>query len=333
MAGAVLFIIWFETATGIRDSPFTLGVLLSIMLASAILVAVIYERQSWCHYLCGLGGVAGVLAKTSIVELRADRNVCISQCGSNECFLGTTANEGCPFGQAGPRLHSNRLCTLCGTCVKNCPHGAINLNLRVPGSEIWEIRHTNAGTAFLVIGMIGGLFSEMVSKMPFYGSISMVLPLSPIPRFTVVFIAVLVAMNVMLVLAAQVSSRIYGERFRENYSRHGLALLPLALTAFMAFHIYYLVNLGVQLPTLLSHNFDFAVFRGLIVTVPPEVTRFIQLTLIYVGLAWSLIIMYRLGRASREKNLKIVAGLLPHAALALFLALLLLEATRSFFYP
>jgi transcriptional regulator with AAA-type ATPase domain/polyferredoxin len=332
MAGAVLSIIWFETATGIRDSPFTLGVLLSIMLASAIIVAVIYERQSWCHYVCGLGGVAGVLAKTAILELRADRNVCISQCGSNECYLGTTANEGCPFGQAGPRLHSNRLCTLCGTCVKNCPHGAINLNLRVPGSEIWEVRHTNAGTAFLVIGMIGGLFSEMVSKMPFYGGISTLLPLSPITRFTVVFIAVLVALNVMLVLAAQVSSRIYGERFRENYSRYGLAILPLTLTAFMAFHVYYLINLGVQLPTLLSHNFDFAVFRQLIITVPPEVTRFIQQALIYVGLGWSLMIMYRLGRASREKNLQIVAGLLPHAALAVFLAVLLLEATHSFFY-
>jgi hypothetical protein len=183
--------------------------------------------------------------------------------------------------------------------VKNCPHGAINLNLRVPGSEIWEIG-SQRGTAFLVIGMIGGLFSEMVSKMPFYGSISCLAAIS-YPRFTVVFIAVLVAMNVMLVLAAQVSSRIYGERFRENYSRHGLALLPLALTAFMAFHIYYLVNLGVQLPTLLSHNFDFAVFRGLIVTVPPEVTRFIQQTLIYVGLAWSLI-LYRLGRSAEGKS-------------------------------
>ncbi|MGO9572665.1 MAG: sigma 54-interacting transcriptional regulator [Desulfomonilaceae bacterium] len=332
MAGAVLFIIWFETATGIRNSPFTLGLLLSIMLASAIIVAVIYERQSWCHYLCGLGGVAGVLAKTSMLELRADRNVCISQCGSNECYLGTTANEGCPFGQAGPRLHSNRLCTLCGTCVKNCPHGAINLNLRVPGSEIWEVRHTNAGTAFLVLGMIGGLFSEMVGKMPFYGSLSIFLPLSPITRFTVVFIAVLLAMNLMLVLAAKVSSRIYRERFRGNYSRFGLALLPVALTAFMAFHVYYLINLGVQLPTLLSHNFDFAVFRRLVITVPPEVTRFIQEMLIYIGLGWSLIIMYRLGRAGRDKILQIVAGLLPHAALALLLAVLMLEATRSFFY-
>jgi DNA-binding NtrC family response regulator/polyferredoxin len=333
MAGAVIFIIWFETATGIRDSPFTLGLLLLIMLVSAIFVSVVYERQSWCHYLCGLGGVAGVLAKTSILELRADRNVCISQCGSNECYLGTSANQGCPFGQAGPRLHSNRLCTLCGTCVKNCPHGAINLNLRVPGREIWEVRHnTNAGTAFLVLGMIGGLFSEMVSKMPFYGSLSAFLPLSPISRFTAVFLAVLLAMNVMLVLAAQVSSRIYSEPFRENYCKYGLALLPVALTAFMAFHIYYLINLGVQLPTLLSHNFDFELFRRLIITVPPEVTRIIQEILIYLGLGWSLIIMYRLGRAGREKMLRVVSGLLPHAAVALILALLMLSATRSFFF-
>jgi transcriptional regulator with AAA-type ATPase domain/polyferredoxin len=333
MAGAVIFIIWFETATGIRDSPFTLGMLLSIMLVSAIFVSVVYERQSWCHYLCGLGGVAGVLAKTSILELRADRNVCISQCGSNECYLGTAANQGCPFGQAGPRLHSNRLCTLCGTCVKNCPHGAINLNLRVPGREIWEVRHnTNAGTAFLVLGMIGGLFSEMVSKMSFYGSLSTFLPLSPVSRFTVVFIGVLLAMNVMLVLAAQVSSRIYGEQFRENYCKYGLALLPVALTSFMAFHIYYLINLGVQLPTLLSHNFDFEVFRRLIITVPPDVTRLIQQTLIYIGLGWSLIIMYRLGRAGRDRMLRVVSGLLPHAAVALLLALVMLTATRSFFF-
>jgi ferredoxin len=302
------------------------------MLVSAIFVSIVYERQSWCHYLCGLGGVAGVLAKTSILELRADRNVCISQCGSNECYLGTSANQGCPFGQAGPRLHSNRLCTLCGTCVKNCPHGAINLNLRVPGREIWEIGRSNAGTAFLVLGMIGGLFSEMVGKMPFYEGLSTYLPLAPVTRFTVVFIGVLLAMNIMLILAAQISSRIYDEGFRRNYARYGLALLPVALTAFMAFHIYYLINLGVQLPTLLSHNFDFQVFRRLIITVPPEVTRFIQEILIYLGLGWSLIIMYRLGRAGREKMFRVVSGLLPHAAVALILTLLMLSATRSFFF-
>ncbi|MEW6112798.1 MAG: sigma 54-interacting transcriptional regulator, partial [Thermodesulfobacteriota bacterium] len=132
VAGAVLFIIWLETATNMRSSPFNVGLLLVAMLVSAVFVAVIFERQSWCRYLCGLGGMIGVLSKTSLLEMRADRNVCISQCISNECFMGTAEREGCPFGQAGPKLHSNRLCKVCATCLKNCPHSAINLNLRVP---------------------------------------------------------------------------------------------------------------------------------------------------------------------------------------------------------
>ena len=71
IAGAVLFIIWFETATNIRNSPMILGMLLVAMLLSAILVSMVYERQSWCLYLCGLGGMVGVLSKTSFIELRA----------------------------------------------------------------------------------------------------------------------------------------------------------------------------------------------------------------------------------------------------------------------
>ena len=156
------------------------------MLGSAIIVSVLYERQSWCLYLCGLGGMVGVLAKTALVELRADRNVCISQCGSNECYLGTSDQDGCPFGNAGPRLHSNRLCSLCAACVKNCPHGAINLNLRFPARELWELRRPNTGTAFLVIGLIGGLLSEMAGKTEVYAYVTGFLPIPKVVAFTVV---------------------------------------------------------------------------------------------------------------------------------------------------
>ena len=118
IAGTVLFIIWFETATGLRNSPAGLGLLLITMLVSAVIVAIIFERQSWCLYLCGLGGMVGVLAKTSIIELRANRNVCTAQCSNHLCFTGTENSEGCPFGQSGPRLNTNRLCKLCGTCSR-----------------------------------------------------------------------------------------------------------------------------------------------------------------------------------------------------------------------
>ncbi|MEW6348386.1 MAG: sigma 54-interacting transcriptional regulator [Thermodesulfobacteriota bacterium] len=332
IAGAVLFIIWFETATGLRNYPAALGVLLLVMLCSAVLVAIVFERQSWCLYLCGLGGMIGVLAKTSLIELRANRNVCMAQCSSNLCFAGTDTREGCPFGQSGPRLDTNRLCKLCGTCVKNCPHGAINLNVRIPGQELSQIRQGKAGTAFLVVGLIGGLFSELASKSVFYEMVSAAWPLPEVVEFTLFFICLVALVNLMMVVSAFWSSRIYKDTFQANYSRYGMALLPLTLAAFMAFHLYYLINLGVQLPILLSHNFDFELLRSLIITVPAHVTHWFQRIVIVIGLAWSLAVIYSLGRANHPDRIKALMGMAPHMLLAIVLAYLLLKALASFFY-
>ncbi len=332
LAATVLLIIWFETATDIRNTPYNLGILLAAMTMSAIFISVVFERQSWCRYLCGLGGMVSVLAKSSLIELRADRNICISQCTSNDCFLGTKVAEGCPFGQAGPKLHSNRLCKLCGQCVKNCPHGAISLNLRIPGQEIWEIRHTNTGTAFLVIGMIGGLLTEMVSRMPVYDRITAYLPGSEMVRFTIVFIGALLIMNVLSVLAAALSHKALGDTFRENYSRFALALLPFVLTAFIAYHVYYLIHLGVQLPILMGEYFELHIFKRLIITVPGEITHLIQKILIYTGIGWSIFAMYRLsGAEDRRRSAMTYLGILPHAALVLIFGTLVLRAIEAFF--
>jgi len=332
LAGAVLVIIWLETATGIRNSPFNLGLLLLAMLVSAIIVAMVYERQTWCLYLCGLGGMVGLFAKTSILELRADRNVCISQCGTNDCYLGNSDSEGCPFGQAGPRLHSNRLCKLCATCVKNCPYGAINLNLRFPGREIWEVRQPRTGTAFLVLGMIGGLISEMSTKTFWYESILQYVPHYEIAAFTMVYIGIVLITNMVMVTAALVSSRVLGDTTAENYSRYGLALLPLALTIFGAFHFYYLVHLGVHVAALLSHNFQFDILQRLSVQISEDFTAFIQQTLVWLGLVGSLVVFYRIGRENYTMSLKIVMGLMPHALLALGMTVFAVHSMMAFFY-
>ncbi len=332
IAGAVLFIIWFETATSIRNSPFNLGLLLLTMLLSAILVAMVYERQTWCMYLCGLGGMVGVLSKTSIVELRANGNVCISECSSNECYLGTAERAGCPFGHAGPRLRSNRVCKVCGQCLKNCPHGAINLNLRAPGQEIWQHSQRHAGTAFLVLGMIGGLFSEMVTKMPVYALLTSWMPFPSIIRFSIVFLVILAVINGLMILASVISKKACGDTLRQNFARFGLAMLPLTLGSFTAFHIYYLINLGVQIPILVSKYFDIEALNSLIITVPTDVTFFLQQAAIWIGLVWTLITIYRLGlwtSKSAGNTLNIIG---PHAVVAVFVAVLMSEAITNFFY-
>lgn len=332
IAGAVLFIIWFETATEIRNSPFNLGLLLLAMLLSAILVSMVYERQTWCLYLCGLGGMVGVLSKTSFIELRANGNICISECSSNECYLGTAERAGCPFGHAGPRLRSNRVCKVCGQCLKNCPHGAIALNLRAPGQEIWQHSQRHAGTAFLVLGMIGGLFSEMVAKMPEYAVLTSRMPFPSVVNFSIVFLVILAVINGLMILASVISRKACEDTLRQNFARFGLAMLPLTLGSFTAFHIYYLINLGVQIPILISKYFDIEALNSLIVTVPPDVTFFLQQAVIWIGLVWTLITIYRLGLWNKKSTMNTIRSIGPHAVVAIFIGILMSEAITNFFY-
>jgi transcriptional regulator with AAA-type ATPase domain/polyferredoxin len=335
VAGSALFIVWLETATDIRNSPLNTGLLLLTISTAAVLISVVFERQSWCRYLCPLGGMMGVFAKVSPFELRADRNLCASQCTSNECFVGTADREGCPFGQLVPTLRSNRFCKLCATCVKNCPHGAINLNLRVPGREIWEMKQVVAVTALLVISLYGGLLSDMLHKGVVYTTFSAYVPNVPeLVRFTLFFAAVVGAANLVVLSASAFSSLSSSDdTIKDNFARYGLALLPLVFTGYMAFHLYYLINLGVHFPMLLWQTFQFEIFRQLIITVPPEWTLFIQRLFVWIGLTGSIVMAYRLSRGKHDTSSRSsIREFLPHAIVAVCFALVLLLAIKLHFY-
>ncbi|MDQ7781632.1 MAG: sigma 54-interacting transcriptional regulator [Desulfomonilaceae bacterium] len=333
LVGSVMFIIWLETATDIRNSPWNTGILLLTIFLLAVIVSVIFERQSWCRYLCPLGGMMGVFAKVSPLELRADRNVCASQCTSNECFVGVGNRPGCPFGQMVPSLRTNRFCKLCATCVKNCPHGAVNLNLRVPGREIWEIRQFASVTALLVVSMFAGLLSELMHQMPIYESWSNLFPgLPQLVVFTLFFLMVIPAANLVVYLASAISHRESGETLNENFARYGLALLPLVLTSYMAFHLYYLIHMGVHLPLILWQTFKFEIFHQMIVTVSPSFTHTLQNLLVWLGLSGTLVIGYRLSRGKQNRVVPALREFLPHGVVAVCFAVVVIHAVGQFFY-
>jgi DNA-binding NtrC family response regulator/polyferredoxin len=330
VAVALLFIVWLETATDMRHSPMNLGLLLMVVTTLAVVVSVIFERQSWCRYLCPLGAMTGVLAKASWLELRADRNICASQCTSHECYFGTSKREGCPFGQITPTLRSNLECKLCGACVKNCPHGAINLNLRIPGEELWKMRRANSGTAFLIMGMVGGLLAEMIGHTAVYNALGFPPSWPSIIQFTIIFTVVIITLNACLSVASIISRSVLRDSFEENYALYGVALLPLALMTYLSFHVYYLINLGVQIPRLAARTLDLAIFQQLIITVPPAVTATIQSFLIWLGLGWSLFVISRIAKF-RYGVSAFSAGILPHVAFALVLTFILVRAMQGHF--
>ncbi len=319
IAGGILLIIWIECATDMRSSPISLGLLLLTMFLIAFVLNTLCARQAWCRYLCPLGAMTGLFARTSLIELRADSTVCLSRCSTHECFYGTPKSEGCAFGQVVATLHSNQFCKICGNCVKNCPYEAVKLNLRIPGLELGEVRHVRTGTGLLVLSLYGALFSDMLTRVSWYDPLTSWMNGSGIAKFTVVYLGSILAVNALALASASLSHRAFRERFWENYSRFALSLLPLICAGFLAFHTYYLLALSPQMLTLLGEYFGIKVLGCSVLNIPTEFIRMIQQFIIAVGSVWTLITMYRLGHSSPTGQFRRRWGVLPYFVVAIVL--------------
>ena len=49
-----------------------------------------------------------------------------------------------------PFVDNNLACKLCFNCVRNCPNGSVQLNLRVPAREVWHLVRVNQGFAVFI---------------------------------------------------------------------------------------------------------------------------------------------------------------------------------------
>lgn len=332
IAGGILFLIWMESATDMRNHPFYLGLLLLVMFVLAFVMNTLYARQSWCRYLCPLGGMTGLLARTSLVELRAQREICLSRCNSPTCYFGTSKAEGCSFGQVVATLHSNHFCKICASCVKNCKLDAIMLNVRIPGDELGEVRHVRTGTGFLVLGLCGALITDLFLRTPHYEHLVSWLAWPQVATFTFSYLGVILGVNLLSLGATALSRRTFRERFLENYSRFALSLLPLAAMGLLAFHLHYFFTVGAKAPGLIGQYFGIASLEGSNPVMPTAGSLLVQHLLIVTGLGWSLITMCRLGRWSRNARVFAVPlGVLPHALVACLLALAITVLLRMAF--
>lgn len=138
-AGGIALIFWLETAFAMPETPAATAMLVVPLLVLAVLTGLLYQRRTWCRYLCPLGGMMGVFAGASVLEMRSNYGICNSTCLKHECYAGTVDREGCPMFEGPFALSSNRNCALCGNCVKVCPNQSPVLNLRVPGYELWTV--------------------------------------------------------------------------------------------------------------------------------------------------------------------------------------------------
>lgn len=161
MAGFFL-IAWAEEVTHMRTSPVLTGVLLLAIISGALVTGAILPRRSWCRHLCPMGAFAGLCSTSSVLELRPTQDICSARCQGHACYKGDATVPGCPMSQHVMFVDSNKDCVLCLNCVRLCPNGSPQLNLRIPAREIWTTMMARPQAASFVALLLGLLLGQAV---------------------------------------------------------------------------------------------------------------------------------------------------------------------------
>jgi len=162
--GLFALIFLWEELWHLEDSAWLSSCLLLLITAGAMICSAIFERRFWCRYLCPIGGMNGLFAKLSMIELRAQQGTCSATCTTYQCYKGGPQKGegmetgGCPVYSHPAQLQDNRDCVLCMTCLKACPHRSVELNLRPPGIELWTTHSPRSYEVALLLLLLGGIF-------------------------------------------------------------------------------------------------------------------------------------------------------------------------------
>ena len=154
-AAGLAIVFWSQSALSMWERPRETAGLLLAMLVSAIFFALRFEGRIWCRYVCPLGQMIATFARLSIVEIRSNYNYCSNECSTYDCSTGKDGVPGCRMAKGPFVMETNQNCTLCGDCIKNCPHQSVRLNLRAPGWELWNAKATDLA-AILFIPLLWG---------------------------------------------------------------------------------------------------------------------------------------------------------------------------------
>lgn len=138
----------------ILTSPAVTSIVLAGMLFLAIGLSMVFERRTFCRYLCPVGGFIGLYAQAAPMELRVkDRRVCAA-CVGKPCYRGSQEGYGCPWDVFPGGLSKNTACGLCLECLRTCPSDNIAINTRPFAADLQTplARPDEAFKAFIMLG-------------------------------------------------------------------------------------------------------------------------------------------------------------------------------------
>ena len=296
-------------------------VLLGMILLGVVL-SILYENRVFCRYVCPVGGFIGLYSLTSSIELRVkDAQVCKDHT-TKDCIVGTADSYGCPWVVFPGNLERNTYCGMCTECLKACPKDNVAINLRPFGTDLLVAKERSLDEAYKGLIMLACALLYSAVLLGPWGWLKNWANMQSLPHWAA-YAAGFLAINLLLLpglfwLAAAAAGAV--ARLQTPVKRlfvdYAYSLIPMGLTGWIALSFSFVFVNGSYAASVLSDPFGWGWNLFGTRSVPwtplwPEVMAALQVLLLLVGLIFSVVIAYRIGRQHARTDSQAWRGTLP----------------------
>jgi polyferredoxin len=313
--------------------PMATASLLLAYFAAALVVDVVFAGASFCKHLCPIGQFNFIASTVSPTELRPRSLDVCRACTTVDCIKGrrapvevrpyesTVLQRGCELALFMPTKVGNLDCTMCGDCVRACPHDNITLAARVPGAELLDMRR-RSGIGRLVHRPDIAALAVLFTFAALVNALAMTTAGDAI-GLNALFAGGLIAVPVAATLLATFLTRALAhttEPFRHTAINYAVTLAPLGVGIWAAHYGFHLLTgLWTAMPVLQSAAIDLSGAPLLgeplwqWVGLPAGVVVPIQLGFVLLGAAGSLSLAH--GVSTRDAPARAWLATAPWAGL------------------
>ncbi len=318
-------------------NPFWTFVLLGSMFVLATISMLVWQRRTFCLYICPVSGFQGLYSNLSVLEVRRKNPEICRKHKRKTCVVGDESGYGCPWGLLPYGFEKNTYCGICLECFKTCPYDNMALNLRPPGVDLLIGKQRGldeAWKAFLMLGIAVSFF--LVFQGPYGFLRDWARASTPSGYFSFLalhtFTATILIPSIHLVFASfsKISSGNSEVSLRKVFVDFSYVLVPLGIAVWIAFSLGIALPNGSYILHTVSDPFGLGwnIFGTANFPWTPVFTLHLQLLkgiIIIVGLLFSMDIGYKIAFRTFSAEEEARKAVIPILIYLLFLTVSLLR--------
>ncbi|MCP2605159.1 4Fe-4S binding protein [Candidatus Aminicenantes bacterium AH-873-B07] len=311
--------------------PFATFLLLAAIIIGACIIAIIYEKRTFCLYICPVSGFQGLYSNFSMTEIRVkDPEICKNH-RTKDCITGNDKGYGCPWQELPFDMNRNTYCGMCFECIKTCTYDNMAFNIRPPGVDFLNPRkktddlykRRDLDEAFKALTMLGIFLTFFLAFQGPFQYFKDTIRAITLPKFLTYILESafldFVFVPLTYLFFVFISKKLSGKRdisLRKIFVEYSYTLVPIGLAVWAAFSLAIILPNGSYLWHIISDPFAWGwnLFGTARIPWKPYLTNFLPYLQIFVlifGFIFALEYGYKFSRNLYKNEEKAKKGWIP----------------------